>query len=458
MAQVAPTTSADLDGSSAAPRKITKMAAASSLRSGGSRVRVISTLFGTRANLRSPAVVSEEFKKQTRSISAQLKQRDRDRVFVIDPRGSSILSLWDFITMSALLYTALLTPFEVGFLPATSSVDMWFIVNRVIDFIFVADMVLQFFVVYQSVSGGSEQSALGDTAWVTERDKIIRHYLYGWFPLDVISILPSAFDVIPLLLRGDGTASAAEKLSGFRAIRALRLIKLVRLIRASRLLQRWRARMGVSHSTMTIFKIIGFITITCHWYACIFALQAMLHDDPAVTWLGLQGHCHEVPIAQRLLDEPLLAAHGRVNMSADAIFNVQCANLDLPTFYLASFSWSAMIVTGLGGTDWYPSQDNPETAIVTGLVIFGALMWAKVLATFCDLATNSDPSSVEYRQALDDLNRFCRDAGLSSELKQRLRQFFIRTFRSGSNPPSLAPPRVCVVAQTQPALPRRVSA
>ena len=90
----------------------------------------------------------------------------------------------------------------------------------------------------------------------------------------------------------------------------------------------------------------------------------------------------------------------------------------------SAFSWSAIIITGLGGTDLYPSQDNVETALVTMLVVFGAIMWAKVLATFCDLATNSDPSAVEYRQALDDLNRFCNSQGLSVELKRRLRQYF----------------------------------
>ena len=83
-----------------------------------------------------------------------------------------------------------------------------------------------------------------------------------------------------------------------------------------------------------------------------------------------------------------------------------------------------MILTGFGTVDAYPSQDNAETAIVTLLVVIGALMWAKVLAAFCDLATNSDPSAIEYRQALDDLTRFCRLHGLPSELKHRLRQFF----------------------------------
>ena len=47
--------------------------------------------------------------------------------------------------------------------------------------------------------------------------------------------------------------------------------------------------------------------------------------------------------------------------------------------YLASFSWSIMIITGTGGTDFYPSSlSNAETLIVVSLVIFGALLWTQV--------------------------------------------------------------------------------
>ena len=370
--------------------------------------------------------VSADFKRQANMFSKQLRQRDRDRVWVIDPRESMLLGLWDTITSLALVYTALVTPFEVGFLQPSTSIDGWFITNRLLDVIFLIDMALQFCVVYQQAS----ERGSDDVKFVTERRKIVRHYVFGWFPLDVASILPSAFDIIPLLQSSSTTVDAspsgssdleaellAEKLSGFRAIRALRLVKLVRLIRASRLISRWQARIGFSHSAITSGRIVLMMSLSAHWYACIFALQAVLHDDPAGTWLGLQGHCNNMPIVLQLppgapLPTPLQA------------FSIQCEHLTVPSFYLAALSWSAMIITGLGGTDYYPSQDNVETIIVTALVVLGALMWAKVLATFCDLATNSDPSFLEYRQAIDDLNRFCRNHGFAPELKRRLRQYF----------------------------------
>ena len=69
---------------------------------------------------------------------------------------------------------ALLTPFEVAFLPEPSSaLEPFFIVNRIVDAVFMVDLVLQFFVMY-SVS--SDQVG---TSWVADHDKIIHHYLTG---------------------------------------------------------------------------------------------------------------------------------------------------------------------------------------------------------------------------------------------------------------------------------------
>lgn len=44
----------------------------------------------------------------------------------------------------ALIFTALVTPFEVGFLESPTSVDGLWIVNRFIDLIFIADMGISF--------------------------------------------------------------------------------------------------------------------------------------------------------------------------------------------------------------------------------------------------------------------------------------------------------------------------
>ena len=63
-----------------------------------------------------------------------------------------------------------------------------------------------------------------------------------------------------------------------------------------------------------------------------------------------------------------------------------------------------------------------ETLIVTILVILGALLWTRVLAKFCDVATNSDPGLTEFRQGLDGLNDFIRENNLPKEMGRRMRE------------------------------------
>ena len=102
---------------------------------------------------------------------------------------------------------------EVGFLTASTSIDAWFVINRLLDVVFILDMALQFCVVFQKAS----ERGNDDASWVTERRKIVRHYFFGWFPLDLFSILPSVFDIIPVV--SDASDDSIDKLSGFRAVR-----------------------------------------------------------------------------------------------------------------------------------------------------------------------------------------------------------------------------------------------
>ena len=61
--------------------------------------------FLSRTTPRVKISVSADFKRHAAKISQQLRQRDRDRVWVVDPRDSCLLSTWDAITTCALIYS-----------------------------------------------------------------------------------------------------------------------------------------------------------------------------------------------------------------------------------------------------------------------------------------------------------------------------------------------------------------
>ena len=128
----------------------------------------------------------QTFEIEVASIRAQLKSH---RKWIVHPREHKWTKYWDTCSLSCVLFTALVTPFEVGI---TSPVPIWefsaaqyplFVINRMVDTFFLADMVLSFFMAYQMPAhkGGG---------WVIDRYQIVWHYLCSWFPLDFISVLP----------------------------------------------------------------------------------------------------------------------------------------------------------------------------------------------------------------------------------------------------------------------------
>ena len=140
--------------------------------------------------------------------------------WILDPRTSKFAARWDVINAVALVITATVTPFEVGFLQPG---DMpMFILNRTIDAVFLFDMLLQFFLAYQ----------IDDrNVWEHDSRRIAINYLSGWFAIDLVSVGVSVLDVIAL----DGDSNGgAWRLEAIRAIRALRLSKMIRLVKARR--------------------------------------------------------------------------------------------------------------------------------------------------------------------------------------------------------------------------------
>lgn len=113
-----------------------------------------------------------------RASSLMAATRRRKPWYIIDPRRSVWMPIWDSLTTMCLIFTAIVTPFEVAFLtmPSTlalASTDPLFIMNRCIDATFTLDMLLQFFVMYQ------DRSRVDGVKWIDEPQAILSHYLTG---------------------------------------------------------------------------------------------------------------------------------------------------------------------------------------------------------------------------------------------------------------------------------------
>lgn len=90
----------------------------------------------------------------------------------------------------ALIFTAVVTPFEVSLLKPGGFTDPLFIINRVIDCIFAIDIYVNFILIVEKTVTLAQGSV-----WVTDPKELACGYLKGWFALDILSVLVSGANI-----------------------------------------------------------------------------------------------------------------------------------------------------------------------------------------------------------------------------------------------------------------------
>ena len=247
--------------------------------------------------------------EEQKYVLTQIQEYERAKKYaVLDPRTSSFLRSWDVIMGLALIFTAVVTPFEISFMPQScSALAPMFVINRMLDLLFIIDMVLQF-----NIASFDE----GSNHWVTKRQSVARKYLRGWFLLDIGSIAPSSADIVMVADCQSGGSEAGSEATAttriFRIIRVVRLLKLLRLLRSSRIFGRMMARFPLPHKTMVMLRLTILVTIAAHWSACLLAITTIFSEQGKLdTWLAAYGYCW--PVQASASDRSTLFVFGEVD-------------------------------------------------------------------------------------------------------------------------------------------------
>jgi len=335
--------------------------------------------------------------------------------YIIDPRSSSAIGYWDLLTSFALVFTAIVTPFEVAYLnPPTGSrwEDPLFLCNRIIDLVFITDMGIQFFL------GFSRANSSQGMIWVFDHKQILLHYVTSfWFFLDFISITSSIPDIAEI--------KGVEDLTILRIIRVIRLIKLVRVLRGSRLFKRWEIRFSIDYAMLSLSSSMGSIGLTCHWFACIWGLQASF--APLDGWPGDQGYCQPFGNGPEALVGNLTCTVDSntwcmESVCVDGFCEGGWTCYDAATLYVESI-YTAVATCTSGGAYTAAFTNTSEKAIATLMVLFSGVLWSQLIGVLCSVASNMSPMKQAFRKDLTELNTFMTNNSLDPRTRFRLREY-----------------------------------
>lgn len=308
---------------------------------------------------------------------------------VLDPQASAYSEKWDIIMTTALLVTALWTPYEVAFIDRGEMQPgkLIFFVDRALDIVFVKDMVIQFVTSYP-------EEREGTVRWVRDRTKIVSHYLSGWFWTDLIATMP-----LDLIVE----AACIENNQALRTVKVVRLARLFRLMKVGRIVKKWQAAWGVSYGQVDLMKFFFGTVMAVHWMSCMWGLLALSAQEAANpdarTWLtGL--------------------FEGKKMSDEEREFYSKPQRV-----YIISLYWAVMTLTSLGYGDIVAENIN-EYAFCVCCFVTSGLIWAYVIGSICGIISAMDPLLIQYQQNMDLLNIMMVDNNLPEDMRRRMRDYF----------------------------------
>jgi hypothetical protein len=140
------------------------------------------------------------------------------KAYIMDPE-SIPMQIWRILILSCVGFISVTVPVRIAFEEETST--PFFIMDNIIDSIFIIDIILNFFIAYEA--GG---------VLICSLKKISYHYITSWFLFDFISSIPITF--ILFLATDEGTSDSNTQLIKLvkipRVFRLLRMIKMLKLI------------------------------------------------------------------------------------------------------------------------------------------------------------------------------------------------------------------------------------
>ncbi len=290
---------------------------------------------------------------------------------------------WEGGVAILVVVQVLILPYIIAFDPPTG---VWYdAMELCVDIVFVIDMLIQLNLAYKTDHFKDTESTISDEEdylifdevikLETRRKYILRHYIWGWFTIDFLAI-------VPLFLTVGGYGGTGQSLGLAKTLRFPRLFRLLKVARVFRNLRsNSKLRRFLLYSKYTsVFRLFGWILliivmnhfVTCIWFA--FTHQSM--------------HEH--------------------------------TNAEIATEYVHAFYQSVLLMNGEHIELNTDGEKLLFFILVVMLSIFVAIMFAEVSMIFQSVNANSQ----KYRRKMTELYEAMETMNLPVALQERVLQFY----------------------------------
>ena len=283
--------------------------------------------------------------------------------------------MWDLIIAFLILYSAIITPYEIAF--HDSNKVKWF--DIFMDIVLALDIVLTFFSAYTD----DEENL------VKNHRKIINSYLRSWFVVDIISILPISY-----IISNNSKYSGLTKIS--KLPKLYRLVKLTKLLRITKISSKgnlnkvtkfFMEKLKINANVERLFFFILTFLLMNHLCACFWYFMAKIEDFSPDSWVVRLGY-------------------------------IDSSNVEL---YIISFYWTLTTVTTVGYGD-ITAGTTIERIYNLFIMSFGVLLYSFAIGSLSSIVSTLDQKSEEMNQKLQILSSIKKEFNLEQNIYDKVRK------------------------------------
>jgi voltage-gated potassium channel len=223
--------------------------------------------------------------------------------------------------------------------------------------------------------------------------EITRHYLRGWFIIDVIAGIP--FEFFLILAPNEGMITPV--------VTVLRLLFLIKVVKVPLVLSQVQGNLCLNPIEMRLINFSFFFSHTVHYMA--------------LGWILIGASEASRPFFDQ---------------------------------YLRSLYWVMTTVATIGYGDYYPDHDSNLQIFYTIIVqIFGVGMYGYVIGNMSAIIANLDSAKSAFMLKTQEINNFLRNKNVPKDLQKRVRDYYSYMWETRKNISSVSIidelPRSCAI-------------